>query len=128
MSNAACLTTTGESASSSCQSHCCAHSSTLFTSLVLTVVLLIVVQLPLSGLLNTQACLSFLLGRSLCFYCVVTFTHHHTDQVCSPGGYGRWGRDRYGPPIRTDYRLIVENLSSRCSWQDLKVTTLTFDL
>lgn len=37
------------------------------------------------------------------------------------GGYGRWGRDRYGPPIRTDYRLIVENLSSRCSWQDLKV-------
>uniref|UniRef100_A0A3P9DLT3 Serine and arginine rich splicing factor 4 n=1 Tax=Maylandia zebra TaxID=106582 RepID=A0A3P9DLT3_9CICH len=36
-------------------------------------------------------------------------------------GYGRWGgRDRYGPPIRTDYRLIVENLSSRCSWQDLK--------
>uniref|UniRef100_A0A3Q0SMZ3 Serine and arginine rich splicing factor 4 n=1 Tax=Amphilophus citrinellus TaxID=61819 RepID=A0A3Q0SMZ3_AMPCI len=39
------------------------------------------------------------------------------------GGYGRWGgRDRYGPPIRTDYRLIVENLSSRCSWQDLKVS------
>uniref|UniRef100_H2M099 RRM domain-containing protein n=1 Tax=Oryzias latipes TaxID=8090 RepID=H2M099_ORYLA len=37
------------------------------------------------------------------------------------GGYGRWGgRDRYGPPVRTDYRLIVENLSSRCSWQDLK--------
>ncbi|XP_004074177.1 serine/arginine-rich splicing factor 4 isoform X2 [Oryzias latipes] len=36
-------------------------------------------------------------------------------------GYGRWGgRDRYGPPVRTDYRLIVENLSSRCSWQDLK--------
>uniref|UniRef100_A0A3B5AFE8 Serine/arginine-rich splicing factor 4-like n=1 Tax=Stegastes partitus TaxID=144197 RepID=A0A3B5AFE8_9TELE len=35
-------------------------------------------------------------------------------------GYGRWGRDRYGPPMRTDYRLIVENLSSRCSWQDLK--------
>uniref|UniRef100_A0A3Q0SM60 Uncharacterized protein n=1 Tax=Amphilophus citrinellus TaxID=61819 RepID=A0A3Q0SM60_AMPCI len=31
------------------------------------------------------------------------------------GGYGRWeGSDRYGPPIRTDYRLIVENLSSRC--------------
>ena len=37
------------------------------------------------------------------------------------------GRDRrrpwvekYGPPTRTDYRLIVENLSSRVSWQDLK--------
>lgn len=42
------------------------------------------------------------------------------------GGYGRWGRDRYGPPIRTDYRLIVENLSSRCSWQDLKVR-VSFD-
>ncbi|XP_012694020.1 serine and arginine rich splicing factor 6b [Clupea harengus] len=48
------------------------------------------------------------------------------------GGYGgggrssdyssrsRSGRDKYGPPVRTDYRLIVENLSSRCSWQDLK--------
>ncbi|XP_072531570.1 serine/arginine-rich splicing factor 4 isoform X1 [Salminus brasiliensis] len=34
--------------------------------------------------------------------------------------YGRGGKDRYGPPTRTDYRLIVENLSSRCSWQDLK--------
>uniref|UniRef100_A0A8C5UGK5 Serine and arginine rich splicing factor 4 n=1 Tax=Malurus cyaneus samueli TaxID=2593467 RepID=A0A8C5UGK5_9PASS len=30
------------------------------------------------------------------------------------------GRDKYGPPTRTEYRLIVENLSSRCSWQDLK--------
>jgi len=35
------------------------------------------------------------------------------------------GRDnnssfRYGPPTRTEYRLIVENLSSRVSWQDLK--------
>ncbi|XP_066558688.1 serine/arginine-rich splicing factor 6 isoform X3 [Amia ocellicauda] len=46
------------------------------------------------------------------------------------GGYGgrsssgysrsRTGRDKYGPPVRTEYRLIVENLSSRCSWQDLK--------
>jgi hypothetical protein len=25
--------------------------------------------------------------------------------------------DRYGPPTRTNYRLIVENLSSRVSWQ-----------
>lgn len=25
--------------------------------------------------------------------------------------------DRYGPPVRTDHRLIVENLSSRISWQ-----------
>ncbi|GFG35069.1 hypothetical protein Cfor_05078 [Coptotermes formosanus] len=27
---------------------------------------------------------------------------------------------RYGPPTRTEYRLVVENLSSRVSWQDLK--------
>merc|ERR1712228_235030 len=39
---------------------------------------------------------------------------------------GRGGRDRpvwldkYGPPTRTDFRVIVENLSSRVSWQDLK--------
>ncbi|XP_022600877.1 serine/arginine-rich splicing factor 6-like isoform X1 [Seriola dumerili] len=38
-------------------------------------------------------------------------------------GYSSWnrsGRDKYGPPVRTEHRLIVENLSSRCSWQDLK--------
>ncbi|XP_048406242.1 serine/arginine-rich splicing factor 6-like isoform X2 [Stegostoma tigrinum] len=40
----------------------------------------------------------------------------------SSGGYGyrRNGREKYGPPVRTEFRLIVENLSSRCSWQDLK--------
>nr|XP_005994422.1 PREDICTED: serine/arginine-rich splicing factor 6 isoform X1 [Latimeria chalumnae] len=40
----------------------------------------------------------------------------------SRSGYSsrRSGRDKYGPPVRTEYRLIVENLSSRCSWQDLK--------
>merc|ERR1711963_961265 len=36
------------------------------------------------------------------------------------GGGGGGGRNKYGPPVRTDYRLIVENLSSRVSWQDLK--------
>lgn len=30
------------------------------------------------------------------------------------------GRDKYGPPTRTKHQVIVENLSSRCSWQDLK--------
>ncbi|KAL1777187.1 serine/arginine-rich splicing factor 6 [Sigmodon hispidus] len=30
------------------------------------------------------------------------------------------GRDKYGPPVRTEYGLLVENLSSRCCWQDLK--------
>ncbi|XP_062503640.1 serine/arginine-rich splicing factor 6-like [Corticium candelabrum] len=33
---------------------------------------------------------------------------------------GNRPRDKYGPPLRTDYRLIVDNLSSRTSWQDLK--------
>lgn len=32
----------------------------------------------------------------------------------------RGGRSRFGPPLRTKHRLIVENLSSRISWQDLK--------
>ncbi|XP_035214316.1 serine/arginine-rich splicing factor 4-like isoform X2 [Stegodyphus dumicola] len=32
---------------------------------------------------------------------------------------GSW-LDKYGPPTRTEYRLIVENLSSKVSWQDLK--------
>ncbi|CAG2251283.1 serine/arginine-rich splicing factor 6-like isoform X2 [Mytilus galloprovincialis] len=37
------------------------------------------------------------------------------------GGFGQnSGGDRYGPPARTEHRLIVENLSSRVSWQDLK--------
>ncbi|KAF8774350.1 Serine/arginine-rich splicing factor 4 like protein [Argiope bruennichi] len=29
---------------------------------------------------------------------------------------GSW-LDKYGPPTRTEYRLIVENLSSKVSWQ-----------
>ncbi|KAK5645396.1 hypothetical protein RI129_006696 [Pyrocoelia pectoralis] len=28
--------------------------------------------------------------------------------------------DRYGPPARTNYKVVVQNLSSRVSWQDLK--------
>ncbi|CAH8573895.1 unnamed protein product [Dicrocoelium dendriticum] len=40
----------------------------------------------------------------------------------SRGGSRRTGgRDRrYGPPTRTEYRVVIENLSSRVSWQDLK--------
>uniref|UniRef100_A0A915BBJ1 RRM domain-containing protein n=1 Tax=Parascaris univalens TaxID=6257 RepID=A0A915BBJ1_PARUN len=44
-----------------------------------------------------------------------------------PRGRGMYDRyppprreSRYGPPQQTRHRLIVENLSSRCSWQDLK--------
>lgn len=29
---------------------------------------------------------------------------------------GRWV-EKYGPPTRTDYRVVVSNLSSRVSWQ-----------
>ncbi|XP_052007015.1 serine/arginine-rich splicing factor 5-like [Xyrauchen texanus] len=38
------------------------------------------------------------------------------------GGYrqSRSAGSRYGPPVRTEHRIIVENLSSRISWQDLK--------
>uniref|UniRef100_A0A3Q3APJ1 Serine and arginine rich splicing factor 4 n=1 Tax=Kryptolebias marmoratus TaxID=37003 RepID=A0A3Q3APJ1_KRYMA len=58
-------------------------------------------------------------GKDLCGERVVV--EHTKGPRRDGGGYGRWaGRDRYGPPVRTDYRLIVENLSSRCSWQDLK--------
>merc|ERR1711872_485670 len=28
--------------------------------------------------------------------------------------------ERYGSPLKTKYRLVVENLSTRVSWQDLK--------
>jgi len=38
----------------------------------------------------------------------------------SPRQSGRGGDNpppRYGPPTRTDYRLVVENLSTRVSWQ-----------
>jgi len=34
-------------------------------------------------------------------------------------GAPKW-MDKYGPPTRTENRLIVENLSSTVSWQDLK--------
>lgn len=33
---------------------------------------------------------------------------------------GRSGREKYGPPTRTENRLVIENLSSKVSWQDLK--------
>lgn len=45
----------------------------------------------------------------------------------TPRGRDQWSsrndhrsHERYGPPTRTKYRLTVENLSSRVSWQDLK--------
>lgn len=50
--------------------------------------------------------------------------YNDNDRYSSRRGGGRYNNDksssRYGPPLRTEYRLIVENLSSRVSWQDLK--------
>ncbi|XP_055637167.1 serine-arginine protein 55 isoform X4 [Toxorhynchites rutilus septentrionalis] len=44
--------------------------------------------------------------------------HDRYDRYDRRGG-GRYDKNssRYGPPLRTEYRLIVENLSSRVSWQ-----------
>ena len=36
------------------------------------------------------------------------------------GYYYSRGYAKYGPPVRTEFRVVVENLSSRVSWQDLK--------
>jgi hypothetical protein len=36
--------------------------------------------------------------------------------------------EKYGPPTRTDFRLIIENLSSRVSWQVYNLSDLPFYL
>ncbi|XP_053122339.1 serine/arginine-rich splicing factor 5-like isoform X2 [Hemicordylus capensis] len=66
-------------------------------------------------------------GKELCNE-RVTIEHARARR----GGRGRYpqrfnyyqsyggGSSQYGPPLRTEHRLIVENLSSRVSWQDLK--------
>ena len=48
----------------------------------------------------------------------VTVEHARGPRRSDRGGGGRrsW-IDKYGPPTRTNYRVIVENLSSRVSWQ-----------
>jgi arginine/serine-rich splicing factor 4/5/6 len=54
------------------------------------------------------------------------------DRYDRRGGGGRYDRNsrssrnssRYGPPLRTEYRLIVENLSSRVSWQTSTIPLL----
>ncbi|XP_029990540.1 serine/arginine-rich splicing factor 6-like isoform X1 [Sphaeramia orbicularis] len=44
----------------------------------------------------------------------------YSGRSSSYNSWNRSGREKYGPPVRTEHRLIVENLSTRCSWQDLK--------
>ncbi|KAJ3300717.1 Serine/arginine-rich splicing factor 6, partial [Blyttiomyces sp. JEL0837] len=39
---------------------------------------------------------------------------HHRDRD------SHYSHSKYGPPQRTNYRIIVENLASNASWQDLK--------
>jgi len=41
------------------------------------------------------------------------------DRRGGDGGGGGFS-SRYGRPYNTDFRLIVENLSTRCAWQDIK--------
>ena len=45
-----------------------------------------------------------------------SYNRGRDDRYGSGGGRSR----RFPPPSNTKYRVIVENLSSRCSWQDLK--------
>lgn len=40
-----------------------------------------------------------------------------TAQSNTPRYKNSRSSSRYGPPLRTEYRVVVENLSSRVSWQ-----------
>ena len=61
-------------------------------------------------------------ARVECNLWILNFRSRRYDDSDDERG-GRGGRskpvwmEKYGPPTRTDYRVIVENLSSRVSWQ-----------
>ncbi|MBN3286465.1 SRSF5 factor, partial [Polyodon spathula] len=55
-------------------------------------------------------------GKELCNE-RVTIEHARSPRGRGGGGAGGGGGGRYGPPVRTEHRIIVENLSSRISWQ-----------
>ena len=60
-------------------------------------------------------------GKELCGERIVLEFSHRRPR--GPRGFDRFPprrESRYGPPQQTRHRLIVENLSSRISWQDLK--------
>ncbi|XP_055015514.1 serine and arginine rich splicing factor 5a isoform X2 [Periophthalmus magnuspinnatus] len=72
-------------------------------------------------------------GKDLCNE-RVTVEHARSKRGGGRGGGPGMGRfssygypssrsagSRYGPPVRTDYRLVVKNLSTRISWQLLPV-------
>jgi len=62
--------------------------------------------------------------------CKIILDHAKPNRMGGGGSYGgrrdygnapgRRYSSRYGAPYNTDNRIIVENLSSRCGWQDLK--------
>lgn len=57
-------------------------------------------------------------GRELLGERIVVEPSRGASRGYSSGGRrGRARDNRYGPPTRTPWRLIVENLSSRVSWQ-----------
>lgn len=61
-------------------------------------------------------------GKELCGERVILeFSRRGPRSRMGFGGFDRFPpprrESRYGPPQQTRYRLIVENLSSRCSWQ-----------
>ncbi|VDN03402.1 unnamed protein product [Thelazia callipaeda] len=64
-------------------------------------------------------------GKELCGERVILeFSRRGPRSRMGFGGFDRFPpprrESRYGPPQQTRYRLIVENLSSRCSWQGCK--------
>ncbi|XP_042149339.1 serine-arginine protein 55 isoform X4 [Ixodes scapularis] len=48
---------------------------------------------------------------------VVELAHGTARRAPAARSYMDTPVNRYGPPTRTDYRVIIENLSSRISWQ-----------
>uniref|UniRef100_A0A1I7VF52 RRM domain-containing protein n=1 Tax=Loa loa TaxID=7209 RepID=A0A1I7VF52_LOALO len=64
-------------------------------------------------------------GKELCGERVILeFSRRGPRSRMGFGGFDRFPpprrESRYGPPQQTRYRLIVENLSSRCSWQRVR--------
>jgi len=50
-------------------------------------------------------------------------SYRSRDSDRGRGGFGDRGggySSRYGRPYNTEFRVIIENLSTRCSWQDVK--------
>uniref|UniRef100_A0A7E4UWR3 RRM domain-containing protein n=1 Tax=Panagrellus redivivus TaxID=6233 RepID=A0A7E4UWR3_PANRE len=72
-------------------------------------------------------------GRELCGERVVIqisrrpreSDRYGSDRRGPPGGGPPRRGERYGPPVQTRYRILIENLSTRCSWQVVKTMRIT---